>query len=417
MHALQSYLFAIGACQGLLLSFLLIFGSSTTAANRILGGWCLFLALSFLGTFITMEREVNVFSSLIGWYYFLPASYGAFLYLYCRHAITERPLSIKDLLHIIPIGLCYLLNIDILLASSEVKLAFVITERPGSISFFMSELIMYFQAYIYLGLGIVLIKQYQNKAIQTLSSFNPDIFNWLWKLLFLCFIIWTFKIAARLVEGLSILSSIGNGMIVVLIYSIAMAQWRNPRLFSIEQLITDEPSLDYARSSGPLTGQASEDQEKTSVDQAETPVAIVDDQSIRAGEAKIETVGSAIVKPTGALDASIRASLLQSVSLHMLEHQTYRDNQLTLARLSEAIGVTTHHLSEVLNQQEGKNFYQFVNRYRVDYICERMKKDQSLKILDLAMTAGFSSKSTFNTVFKQFTGLTPSQYRKTLTAV
>ena len=55
-----------------------------------------------------------------------------------------------------------------------------------------------------------------------------------------------------------------------------------------------------------------------------------------------------------------------------------------------------------------------MNEYRINYIRERMQQDQSSKILDLAMTAGFSSKSTFNAVFKQFTGLTPSQYRRQL---
>ena len=98
----------------------------------------------------------------------------------------------------------------------------------------------------------------------------------------------------------------------------------------------------------------------------------------------------------------------------MQEQQTFLDNQLTLTRLAEIVGISTHHLSEVLNQHDGKNFYQFVNEYRINYICEKMKHDNEIKILDLAMSAGFSSRSTFNAVFKQFVKLTPSQYRKQL---
>jgi len=82
--------------------------------------------------------------------------------------------------------------------------------------------------------------------------------------------------------------------------------------------------------------------------------------------------------------------------------------------LAETVGISTHHLSEVLNQHEGKNFYQFVNEYRINYVCEQLKMDKNIKILDLAMSAGFSSKSTFNAVFKQFTQHTPSQYRQQL---
>jgi len=85
-----------------------------------------------------------------------------------------------------------------------------------------------------------------------------------------------------------------------------------------------------------------------------------------------------------------------------------------LLGLSELIGVSTHHLSEALNQHEGKNFYQFINDYRVSYVQKMLAQEQTAKILDLAMTAGFSSKSTFNAVFKQTTGLSPTQYRQTL---
>jgi len=98
----------------------------------------------------------------------------------------------------------------------------------------------------------------------------------------------------------------------------------------------------------------------------------------------------------------------------MQEHKSYLDNQLTLTSLAEIVGISTHHLSEVLNQHEGKNFYQFVNKYRIDFVCEQLKSDTEIKILDLAMSAGFSSKSTFNAVFKQFVKLTPSQYRQQL---
>lgn len=383
MSTFQHSLFSIGIFQGILLSLLLIFGSQVTTANRILGGWCFALALSFLGVFITVDQEVNIFSSLIGWDYFLPASYGAFIFLYCRHALTNESLTCKDLFHITPIVLCYLLNIDSLLASPEVKLDFVLIKPPDSINFFISELIMYLQAFIYFGLSFSLIRQYQNKAKFTLSSFNPDIFNWLWKLLFLYLIIWMLKAVASNFQGLSILSSLADGLIVMLIYSIAMAQWRNPMLFTIEQLTTN-----YSNE--------------------------ISTQPIDQTDNKSELPNLASAKSSGALDESIRSSLLKSIRKHMQDHQTYLDNELTLLRLSEAIGVSTHHLSEVLNQQEGKNFYQFVNKYRVDYVCEQMKKDQSIKILDIAMKAGFSSKSTFNAVFKQFTGHTPSQYRKTL---
>ncbi|MGH8051001.1 MAG: helix-turn-helix domain-containing protein [Arenimonas sp.] len=385
MPILQQYLFVIGGFQGLLLSGLLIFGTRNTNASRILGVWCLFLALSFLGPFITLSPGINLFSGLIGWSFFLPASYGALLFLYCRHAIINRPLRAADLVHFTPLLLCYLLNSKFLLASGVDKLAYLRTDSSNSVAFMIGESILFLQAFVYLVFSAALVRKYQKEAKNTLSSFNPEIFSWLWKLLVIDLVIWSLKAAASYYGYFFIFSTAGDVLIIMLIYSIAMAQWRNPGLFTIEQFSINAEGVIETHSAG-------QPADKNTLD---------------------DIVSS---KNSGALDASIRTSLLKAVREHMQERQTYLDSELTLTRLSEAVGVSTHHLSEVLNQQEGKNFYQFVNEYRIGYICDALKSNPTIKILDLAMAAGFSSKSTFNAVFKQFTGLTPSQYRSQLMA-
>jgi len=382
MPNLLHYLYAIGAFQGVLFGGLLICSRQVANASRILGAWSLLLALNFLGTFIYMNGELNAFSSFIGYSAFLPACYGTLLYLYCRHALVERALTLKDLWHFIPILLCYLLNIDLFVATSSEKLNFIFNGPLSSIRFHMSEVIIYLQAFVYLGLSILLIKRAQNKAEHTLSNYNPTIFPWLWTMMALYFVIWTLKTLAHYVYQGVMLSPIADGLIVVFIYSIAMAQWRDPKLFKIEQL-------------------------KTDVHEGKSP------NFTNSGQT--EPVNKEVTtKTTGALNASIRESLLTVVQQHMQDHQAFLDNQLTLTRFSEATQISTHHLSEVLNQHQGKNFYQFVNEYRINYICDILQKDQQTRILDIALSAGFSSKSTFNAVFKQFKKLTPSQYRKQL---
>ena len=114
----------------------------------------------------------------------------------------------------------------------------------------------------------------------------------------------------------------------------------------------------------------------------------------------------------GALDEDTRVSLFETVVQYMNSQHAYLQSDLSLQRLSEAVGISTHHLSEVLNQEEGQNFYNFVNGLRIDYVCERLKLDDNIKLLDLGLNAGFSSKSTFNSVFKKYTGMTPSQFRQ-----
>jgi len=389
MSILMQYLYVIGAFQGLLLAGLLIFGSQITISNRILGIWCLFLGLSFLGPFIYLNGELNVFSSLIGLHMFLPASYGAFLYLYCRHAIINCPFTLKDFWHFLPFLMCYVLNIELYLSSPEVKLDAIMHGPENLTLILIGQVILTLQAFVYLGFSIVMVRRYQVQAKQTLSNFNPDMFTWLWKILILDLVIWTLKSMSVAIEYQYIFVAMGDALIIVLICSIALAQWRNPLLFKIAQL---KMGSSYSND----------------VNSAEA--------TLTEKDVSIETKKSTTIATnnSGALDIDIRSSLLKVVRQHMQEHKSYLDNQLTLTSLAEIVGISTHHLSEVLNQHEGKNFYQFVNKYRIDFVCEQLKSDTEIKILDLAMSAGFSSKSTFNAVFKQFVKLTPSQYRQQL---
>jgi len=98
----------------------------------------------------------------------------------------------------------------------------------------------------------------------------------------------------------------------------------------------------------------------------------------------------------------------------MEKQQPYTDSDLTLRKLAEMLSVSAHNLSEIINTQLGQNFFDFVNQYRV----EKVKRDladpakKHLNILSIAFDAGFSSKSSFNLIFKKHTQLTPSEYRR-----
>jgi len=94
----------------------------------------------------------------------------------------------------------------------------------------------------------------------------------------------------------------------------------------------------------------------------------------------------------------------------------YQDSELSLDDLAGRLDTTPHKLSEVLNSELGQSFYDFVNAYRVREVQGRIADGRSkhLTILSLAVDAGFSSKSTFNQVFKRHTGQTPSEYRKSV---
>lgn len=101
---------------------------------------------------------------------------------------------------------------------------------------------------------------------------------------------------------------------------------------------------------------------------------------------------------------------------YMDEEKPFLNGDLTISDLSKKIGIPRHYITEVLNEKYGRNFFTFVNEYRVREVINRISdpKFHHYTILAIAFDAGFNSKSTFNSFFKSYTGKTPSDYRQTI---
>jgi AraC-like DNA-binding protein len=114
------------------------------------------------------------------------------------------------------------------------------------------------------------------------------------------------------------------------------------------------------------------------------------------------------------LEPTVAKSYLEKLTEIMKNEKPYLKNDLTLPELSEKLKLSTHYLSQLLNKQLGKNFFDFVNEWRIEEMKEKLRnpKMQHLKIEELAFESGFNSKSVFNNAFKKFTQSTPSEYRK-----
>lgn len=98
----------------------------------------------------------------------------------------------------------------------------------------------------------------------------------------------------------------------------------------------------------------------------------------------------------------------------MQTHKPFLNAELNLSMLASEFGVNNHILSQVINSCAEMNFYEFINQYRLDEIKQYLSNPElhSRTVIDLAFTAGFNSKATFNRLFKLSTGDTPSTFRK-----
>jgi len=104
---------------------------------------------------------------------------------------------------------------------------------------------------------------------------------------------------------------------------------------------------------------------------------------------------------------------IKKVIFAMEKEHIYRDEDVSLSKLSNVLSIPPYHLSQVINEKLKKNFNDLVNSYRIEDAKEKLKdiSNNNLTILEIAFDVGFNSKTAFNRAFKKQTGMTPSQFR------
>jgi AraC-like DNA-binding protein len=107
-------------------------------------------------------------------------------------------------------------------------------------------------------------------------------------------------------------------------------------------------------------------------------------------------------------------SILAEIDNKVQEGKLFLNPDISLKELAENLGIPARKLSILLNQGLNKNFFDYINNYRILTAMEMIEKseDEKITILEIMYKAGFNSKSSFNTAFKKFTGMTPTQFKK-----
>lgn len=109
-----------------------------------------------------------------------------------------------------------------------------------------------------------------------------------------------------------------------------------------------------------------------------------------------------------------RLEYAKKLENYMLQQQAFRDDNISVATVSEELNIPPHHLSITINIEFEQNFYNYVNNHRIRYAEGLLKDPEKNKesILMIASLSGFKSKSSFNKAFKALVDMTPSEYRK-----
>lgn len=386
----------LGAIQGLFLAAALVVKRRNRTANRLLAAVMLSFSVYLATAVYHAAGFVQVAPHFFGAAYPLPFLYGPLVFLYAVSAADRtRRFTARDTLHLLPFAAVVLGGLPIYLMSGPEKIAFFQRLQNGDVPqlFRVLDPLKLISGIAYATLTIVFLRRHHEQVKASYSSTERVNLRWLLWLGVATAAVWALAVVFQVLESAALVR-IGRGDdivtlgIAVLVYGIGYMGLRQPEVFRYETAEYPVPS--------PL---------------ATTPPA----QSLEP-EPEPEPAPPRYER-SGLSDR--QAERLKAALLAVMEaERPWQNSDLTLADLAGRLNTTPHKLSEVLNAQLNQTFYDFVNGYRVREVQRRIAAGEArrVKMLTLALDAGFASKSTFNLVFKKHTNLTPSDYQQTTSA-
>ena len=397
-------LMLFGAAQGLFLSSLLLGRHGNKKANRILAALMVSYSIFIFNAILFKNQMLYLHPQLIIALDGLPFLFGPLHYLYAKYLIaSNKKFSAKEWLHFLPFIIYKAYNIPAYFVSESELITYIksweITGRPFFLDF--SSWLVSLQGLTYMVLTITLIKKYNIQLKDVYSTIDKINLNWLRNITYMTFFIWivVFVENVLILAGREILGGkldIISLLTSIFIYIMGYLGLSKSEIFSQVRL----PERKFSPSKSdlqPVTADSSQ-------------------QEIRAGarETEDDPVQTAPkYEKSGLTLENAKAYLNQLLNL-MEQEKPFQNSELTLQDLSDKLSISTHNLSQVINTQLKQNFFDFVNQYRVEEVKRALGRPdkQHLKILSIALDAGFNSKTSFNTIFKKFTNHTPTEYRK-----
>ncbi len=116
--------------------------------------------------------------------------------------------------------------------------------------------------------------------------------------------------------------------------------------------------------------------------------------------------------PSDQIDTEIMKNVFDKIEVIMTQQMLFKDVKLNLSKVSVSLDVNSAYISKAIRYKGYTNFNTFLNMYRINYVKKLFSQTdfQKSTLMYVYTEAGFSNQSTFNRVFKQFEGITPSEY-------
>jgi len=405
----------LGSAHGVYLSFaLLAKNNKENNANLLLALLIFSFSLSIFLIFLDVA-DIPAISGISAHLIWLDAPiaflYGPLLYIYVQK-LTSSSFYKVNFLHFIPFFLVVVLSIPFYVQSAEFKLAWVLhtpTSQLGLWYLTLFETIFVVSEFVLITIYFLAVYhrliRHRKEIADNFSNVEKISLTWLLRLsstlgfLFICWLLcviieYSLDTCSGSIIGVScgalestanILMRMNEYGMVACFYLISIYGLNQPAIFN-----------DKSRASSIEIDHPFND--------SESVCSVIDTQKQQVlKEDKYQK---------SSLTQELSIEVFQELSRLVTQHRLYLDSELSLSQLALQSGFSKHHLSQAINQNANKTFFDYINCLRVGHAKSLLHADNDLNILEVSLEVGFNSRSAFYNAFKKDTQLTPSQFKK-----
>jgi AraC-like DNA-binding protein len=374
-------IFLLGAVQAFFFGVLLLDKGNNRLPPKLLLLFFSLIGFVLIEHYLFQRRVIFEYPHLMGITYTFPIILGPILFFYTKSLVNENfAISFRNFLfYAIPfLFMTTFLIYDFYFLSPQEKLIYYEkeTQEQTSAFIFIAEFLINFSIPFYSIVSLHLLKKHLKQIKLSFSNTKNIDLHWL-KIVLICMVIVSFV-------------SVLMGLLSDFLNFISFEDGDNLMYITLTVIIYFLGY--YGIKQKPILSN-------------DNPIS------------QIETTPT--LKPkyaTSSLKDVEKEKLIQWLAKSMENEKPYLNENLTLKELANKLEISPNNLSQIINEKFNKNFYEFINEYRINEVKSLLAdpKYSHYSMLGIAFECGFNSKSTFNSVFKQFTGKTPTEFKRSV---
>ena len=380
--------YTTGIILSFFLSLLLLGKKHKTAADYLLACWLFWMGCHLWLYALSSAEKLDVFPALLGLSIPMPLAHPPLLFLYTA-ALCRGRLQRYWWVHFLPVLACYLYMIPFDLRPADQKIWVFQHQGAGYEAFLMIvNTAINISGVGYTLFAYRLLRQHRRIIADLFSNQEKINLQWLQNLIYGLAVIWVAVLAGN--------DTAVFGAAVLFVLFIGYFGIRQVGIFTN----TTPPSLAPSEYHAPSFGFIPV---PVDPDPGNDPLEIAGPDNIPPDKKKYEKSG---------LSPEAAEALHQRLQHLMADEKLFRESELSLTDLAERLDTHPNYLSQIINEKEGKNFYDYINSMRVDAFLKMAAEPESRRftLFALALECGFNSKSAFNRCFKKAVGQSPTEY-------